>query len=176
MSSGRARPSGLRGILELLPPDTNEREPLPGALQRDSEDALSALTQLLGRVERSGSCNTTARVFDGRRLSEIDASTRGLESLGHAAGSIFAGTALRCDFVGRMLAGFVLDRPHTTPGRPHHGSAWFAPLQLGGPALPVRISFATDWFGDVTMVLTSATPQQPNLAQASSSHGTGLPQ
>ena len=84
-------------------------------------------------------------------------------------GAIFAGTALRCDFVGRMLAGFWLDRPHTTPGRPRGGSAWFASVQPGAPPLPVRMSFKTDWFGDVTMVLTAATPQAPDLVQAASS-------
>ena len=167
---------GQPDILELLPPDTDEREPVPRALQRGTEDTLSALLQLLDHVERNGSCNTAARIFDGRRLSEIDASTMGLESVGRGPGGTFAGTALRCDFVGRMLAGFVLDRPHTTPGRAHHGSAWFAPLRPGGPTLPVRISFGTDWFGDVTMVLTGATPYEPTVAQASSSRGTGLSQ
>jgi len=160
---------GQPDIRELLPPNTGEREPVPRALQRGTEDTLSALAQLLRRVERRGSCNTAARVFDGRRLSEIDATTVGPEQLGRGGGSIFAGTALRCDFVGRMLAGFVLGRSHMTPGRAHRGSAWFAPLQPGGPALPVRMSFGTDWFGNVAMVLTAATPQEPTVAQASSS-------
>ena len=160
---------GQPNILQLSPPNTNEREPVMPVLQHDTEDTLSALAQLLRHVERSGSCNTAARVFDGRRLSEIDATTGGLESLGRGPGSIFAGTALRCDFVGRMLAGFWLDRPHTTPGRPRRGSAWFASLQPGAPPLPVRVSFQTDWFGDVTMVLTAATPQAPDLVQAASS-------
>ncbi len=154
---------GQPGILELLPPIVEERELVPPAEQRNTEDTLSALAQLLRQVERNGSCNTSARVFDGRRLSEIDASTVGLQTLGRAAGAIFAGTALRCDFVGRMIAGFLLDRPHSTLRR---GSGWFASLQPGAPALPVRMSFETDWFGAVTMVLTAATPQAPDLAQA----------
>ncbi len=160
---------GQPDILELSPPITEEREPVPPAEQRNTEDTLSALAQLLRQVERNGSCNTSARVFDGRRLSEIDASIVGLQTLGRAAGAIFAGTALRCDFVGRMIAGFLLNRPHSTPGRPRRGSGWFASLQQGAPAVPVRMSFETDWFGSVTMVLIAATPQAPNLAQADSS-------
>jgi len=160
---------GQPEILELSPPNTDERERVPASLQGGTEDTLSALAQLLRHVELSDSCNTSARVFDGRRLSEIDATTVGLQSLGRGAGAVFAGTALRCDFVGRMLAGFWLDRPHTTPGRPRRGSAWFAPLQPGGPSVPVRMSFQTDWFGDVTMVLTAATPQTVDLVQAASS-------
>jgi hypothetical protein len=160
---------GQPEILELSPPNTDERQPVPPALQRGTEDTLSALAQLLRTVERSGSCNTAARIFDGRRLSEIDASTVGVESLRRSPGAIFAGTALRCDFVGRMLAGFLLDRPHTTPGRARHGSAWFASLQPGGPALPVRMQFGTDWFGEVTIVLTGATPQAPGVVEAVSS-------
>jgi len=39
-----------------------------------------------------------------------------------------------------------------------HGSAWLAPFLPGTPALPVRISFQTRWFGVATMYLTSAAP------------------
>jgi hypothetical protein len=161
--------NGQPDILELLPPITEERQPVPPSLQRDTEDTLSALAQLLHQIERNGSCNTAARIFDGRRLSEIVASTAGLQPLARSHNAIFTGTALRCDFVGRMLGGFKLDRQDIGAGRPRRGSAWFASLQPGMPALPVRMEFGTDWFGSVTMVLTGATPQTPNFTQAASS-------
>ena len=155
-------------ILQLVPPIAKERQPVPTALQRDTEDTLSAFAQLLRHVVRSGGCDTSARIFDGRRLSEIDSSTAGQQALPRGGDAIFSGPALRCDFVGHMLAGFLFDHPHNTPGRPRRGSAWFASLQPGGPALPVRIQFGTDWFGNVTMVLTGATPQEAALAQVRS--------
>lgn len=161
--------NGQPRILELSPPDVDVRQPVPVYLQRNTEDTLSAIAQLLRHVDRTDTCNTAARIFDGRRLSEVESSTAGAQSLGRIDGAIFSGTALRCDFVGRMLAGFELNRPHTTPGPPRHGSAWFASPQPGAPVLPVRLQFGTDWFGSVTMVLTGATPQESNLAQAASS-------
>jgi hypothetical protein len=160
---------GQPQVLALSPPDVGVREPVPVYLQRNTEDTLSALAQLLHHVGRTNTCNTAARVFDGRRLSEIDASSAGMQSLGRLDGAIFSGTALRCDFVGRMLAGFELNRPHPTPGRPRQGSAWFASPQPGAPMLPVRMEFGTDWFGSVTMVMTGATPQESNLEEVASS-------
>ncbi len=155
-------------VLQLAPPIAEERQPVPTALQRDTEDTLSAFAQLLRQVVRSGGCDTTAHIFDGKRLSEIEASTAGRQALSRGDDAIFSGPALRCDFVGRMLAGFLLDHPHSTPGHPRRGSAWFASLQPGGPVLPVRIQFGTDWFGNVTMVLTEATPQDGAVAQVRS--------
>jgi hypothetical protein len=155
-------------VLQLFPPVTDERQAVAPTLQRDTKDTLSALAQLLHRVDRDDSCDTSARVFDGRRLSEIDASTAGVQKLAQGSGARFAGTALRCNFIGRMLAGFLLDRSRAGPGRPRVGSAWFASLQPGEPALPVRVQFGTDWFGNVTMVLTGATPEVPDWAQAAS--------
>ena len=151
-------------ILMLLPPITEEREPVSPALQAGTEDTLSTLAQLVRRVETTGSCDTSARTFDGRRLSQIDARTVGIESVQATQRSMFAGPALRCDFTGHMLAGFEL-HDRATDQRPMHGSAWFASIG-GAPAVPVRMRFETRWFGDVTMFLTDATTKPQPLAQA----------
>ena len=130
-------------------------EPVAPALQIGTEDTLSAMAQLCGGWI-AVDCDTSARTFDGRRLSEIDARTVGMETVAATRRSIFAGPALRCDFEGRMLAGFLLADNRAEMQRPLHGSAWFAAIE-GSPPLPVRLQFETRWFGIVTMLLTAAT-------------------
>src|SRR4051794_2161600 len=47
---------GLPQIKELQPPQAAEREPVPVELQRDTMDTLSALAQLIRKVEHGKSC------------------------------------------------------------------------------------------------------------------------
>jgi hypothetical protein len=141
-------------IHELLPPNAEEREPVPETLQEHSIDTLSALATLIHVVAETGRCETKVRTYDGRRAVEIEAHTVGQEVLEASSRSSFAGNTLRCDFAGRMIAGFKFgdDREHDS--KPMHGSAWLAPLIAGGPLLPARLTFETRWFGDATMYLT----------------------
>jgi Protein of unknown function (DUF3108) len=148
---------GLPQIKDLRPSQGTEREPVPPERQRNTVDTLSALVQLIRKVDRSGSCETVVHTYDGRRLLEIVAHTGGLETLEPTGRSIFSGPALRCDFEGRVLAGFLLGRDDTEHRTPLHGSTWLAQIRPGAPLLPVRIGFQTRWFGRATMYLTGAT-------------------
>lgn len=141
-------------LVTAIPPIAEERRPLPSNLLPGTIDTLSALVDLIRHVETAGTCNTTVRVYDGRRLSEIQAASASQQVLEARAGSVFSGPALKCDFSGQMLAGFMFDHPPGEPGCPYHGSAWIARLTPGGPPLPVRLSFETHWLGDVTMYLS----------------------
>jgi hypothetical protein len=85
---------------------------------------------------------------------EIEAHTAGEEQLAPSSRSVFQGNALRCDFSGRMLAGFKFDGDRVRDGKTMHGSAWLAAAVPGGPLLPVRMAFETRWFGDAVMYLT----------------------
>jgi hypothetical protein len=146
-------------IIRLLTPaNDEEREPVPDAVQANTIDTLSALAEMIRVVEATGRCETTARTFDGRRAVEIEARTVGEESLEPTDRSSFAGKALRCNFSGRMVAGFWLGDDRERDRQPLHGTAWLAPVASGGPRLPVRMSFETRWFGDATMYLTSVGP------------------
>jgi Protein of unknown function (DUF3108) len=145
-------------IRRLIPANDSEREPVPDALQANTIDTLSALAEMIRVVDATGRCETAARTYDGRRAWEIEARTVGEESLEPADRSSFAGKALRCDFSGRMLAGFWLGDDRERDRQPLHGTAWLAPVASGGPRLPVRMSFETRWFGDATMYLTGVGP------------------
>jgi len=157
---GRARQTlidyadGQPLVRSLVPPNDEEREPVPPALQANSVDALSAVAMLIRRVARTGRCEAEATTFDGRRAVDIAARTVGEEVLPPSTRSIFTGRALRCDFEGRLLAGFLRDGDRVELRRPRHGSAWLAQIEPGAPPIPVRVDFETRWFGPATMYLT----------------------
>ena len=147
---------GIPAIRQLLPPPEPKQEIVGAALRANSaDDALSALATLMRIVAHSGRCESSIRTFDGRRAADIVAHTVGTEMLEADGRSSFGGMALRCDFVSRMLAGFRLDQADKTDYRPLRGSAWLAVVVPGRPAIPVRMTLETRWFGDVTSYLTS---------------------
>jgi Protein of unknown function (DUF3108) len=153
-------------IRQLLPPNADEREPVPDLLQEHSVDTLSALAELIHVVAETGRCETTVRTYDGRRAVEIEAHTVGEEMLEKTNRSSFAGKTLRCDFSGRMLAGFKFDDDRERDSKPMHGSAWLATIVPGEPPLPVRMAFETRWFGDAIMYLTKIGPEgEPKVAR-----------
>ncbi len=143
-------------VRSLIPSNDDEREPVPPELQTRSIDTLSAVALLMRRVARTGRCEAEATTFDGRRAVDVVARTVAREELQPSARSSFAGPALRCDFEGRLLAGFLRDADQAELRRPQHGSAWFAQAVPGESPIPVRISFETRWLGPATMYLTEA--------------------
>ncbi len=142
-------------VSQLVPPVEAERDPVPADEQAHTVDTLSAMASLLHQVALSGRCEGALTTFDGRRLSSIEAHTVGEEVLPKTERSSFEGPALRCDFEGRQLAGFVRDEDINVLKRPQHGSAWFASLAPGEPPVPVRIAFQTRVMGPTTMYLTA---------------------
>jgi Protein of unknown function (DUF3108) len=142
-------------IRRLVPPNEGERETVPPGLQANSVDPLSALAELIRTVHRTGRCEGAARVYDGRRASEITARTVGEETLPPSSRSVFAGRALRCDFVGHMTAGFNLGKDKKAASQPLAGSAWLAEVTPGTMKIPTRVQFETRWFGHATLYLTA---------------------
>ena len=155
-------------VRSLVPPNDAERDPVPPQLQENTVDTLSALTALIHNVQQTGRCEAAVNTFDGRRLAQVSARTAGEEFLEPTSRSIFSGRALRCDFAGRQLAGFLRDADPDELRRPQRGSAWLAQVIPGAPPLPVRISFETRWFGAATMYLAKAGPGLPPLAASNS--------
>lgn len=153
---------GRPQVRAVLPPLRAERRPVPPDEQVGTIDTLSAVVDLLRRIADTGGCDDQVKTFDGRRLSVIAATNAGVAVVPRRVGALFAGPALRCDFTGHMLAGFLYGhRQHDS--RPMRGAAWFASLVPGEQAVPVRLRFRTDWFGEMTMVLTTARIGPPAL-------------
>ena len=113
------------------------------------------MAQLVRQVGSTGRCEGKVMTFDGRRLAELSARTAGREVLEPNSRSSFSGPALRCDFVGRQLAGFKKDEDRQELAKPKTGSAWFAPLSPGGQPVPVRVSFRTGLFGEAVMYIAN---------------------
>lgn len=150
--------AGQPTILRLEPPNDSEREPVAPELQRETIDTISAAAMLARRATTTGRCDGEARTYDGRRLLEIAVRSGGWEILPPQAAPLAVGPMLRCDFEGRLLAGFLLDGDRESAARPQKGTAWLARLTPDAPLLPVRMRFDMRWMGSATMTLTAATP------------------
>jgi hypothetical protein len=142
-------------VLELLPPNEEEREPVPEALMRGTMDVLSALAGLSRQVARDRRCDAEAPVFDGRRRSDFAARSEGWEAIRPWRGA-WHGTALRCGFEGRQVAGFRRDQERAEAAAPQRGTAWIASPHEGAPPIPVRLDIPTRWFGTATAILLRA--------------------
>lgn len=142
-------------IRALVPPETGEREAVPAERQRGAVDSLSAVARLMRQVGRDGRCDATGEVFDGRRLTTMTARTVGWVQLPPARGE-WSGRALRCEFEGRLVAGFHRDNNGPEARQPTPGTAWFGEAVAGMPPIPVRVESQTRWFGTMTARLVSA--------------------
>ncbi len=149
--------AGQPTLLRLEPANDTEREPVPPDLQRETIDTISAAALLARRATTTGRCDGEARTYDGRRLFEVAVRSGGWEILPPQALPISVGPTLRCDFEGRLLAGFPRDADRESVARPQLGTAWLARLSPGAPLLPVRMRFDMRWMGSATMTLTAAT-------------------
>ena len=145
-------------VRDLEPPNDVEREPVPVSLQANTLDTLSAMVLLIRRVADTGRCEAAVDTYDGRRAVQFSARTTGETELEPSGRSSFRGRALRCDFDGKLQAGYRLEDSPEERAKSRHGAAWFAPVVPGAPLLPVRIEFETAMFGDVLMYLIAAGP------------------
>ncbi len=143
-------------IQTLTPPVERERSAVPPEQTRHTIDTLSAVAMLIHDVAQTGACEGGATTFDGRRLSTQTVHTTGQEMLPQTGRSVFHGQALRCDFDGRQLGGFVNDENEDALRKPKHGTAWLAAVLPGAPPVPVRVAFDNKLLGPVTLYLTSA--------------------
>ena len=142
-------------VQALSPPVEHERSLVPPDQTRHTIDTLSAVASLSHTGAETGACDGTATTFDGRRLATQTAHTTGQEVLPGTGRSVFRGAALRCDFDGRQLGGFVNDENEDDLRKPRHGTAWLAAMLPGAPPVPVRVAFENKLLGQVTLYLTS---------------------
>jgi hypothetical protein len=146
---------GMPQVDALSPPEPN-RDPVPASQLGGSIDSLTAMATLIHEVSASGRCDGHAKLFDGLRLTALDAHTTGSEAVPHDDRSPFGGDALRCDFTGQQIGGFLHDKD-AAPRKPRAGTAWVASAVPGAPKLPVRVVFDHPKLGLITLVLTKAS-------------------
>lgn len=139
---------GAPRIVTLEPARDMERTPVPEDARRGTIDSLTALVQLTQQVSRTARCDTRARTFDGRRLTQFNVTT---DPVAHVTDS----GLLRCLVESRLLAGVPVDRPIDEAMRPIRSELVFGVPQPGAPAIPVRIEIASRWWGAITATLIS---------------------
>jgi hypothetical protein len=139
--------------VELSVPAEPDRDPVPVAATAGSIDTLSLVVGLSRQVAMTGRCDGVTLVFDGRRLSRLEAHTVGMEAV---RGDAFQGAALRCDFVSVQLGGFLHDADRARLRKPLRGSAWLAPPVPGAPVAAVKAVFEST-LGRATLRLTRAS-------------------
>jgi hypothetical protein len=146
--------NGSPVIDTLVPAVDPERDPVPPAMTSHTIDTLAAIASLIRQVGDKGTCDGKVTAFDGRRVTVMTARTVGEEMLPKTGRSSFAGQALRCDFDGDQLAGFVHTETLDAQKRTRHGIAWLAQAVPGGPPVPVKVNFENKVLGQVSLYLT----------------------
>ena len=129
-------------------------------LTNDTTDVLSATLAAMQSVATKGACNSFDEIFDGKRRYKImfkDAKQATIEKSGL---NVYAGPATECTVEVQQLAGKVREKPRGWMSIQEQGRAkgtmptiWFAGLEDGQPAIPVKIRVKTD-HGTMFMHLT----------------------
>ena len=160
-----AYPQGNPIIEQQTPFPDPSRTTVPIAETTGAIDDLSAIALLVRRVGDTANCDGSLKLFDGRRLTALTAHTAGTETIKPSSRSRYGGIAVRCDFEGTRTAGFLKADNEAQQRRPHHGSAWLAPIVPGAPPVPLRVTFDNKILGAVTLYLTDVTGTPGAVAQ-----------
>jgi|SRR5579864_7305385 len=114
--------------------------PLPVAATNGTVDNLTAYLRLERQLARTGSCASTARVFDGRHAYDLVFEDAGREKLSPAGGQKFSGDAIACSMTRRYPPG-ISDTEKDEGAQ--HGTIWYARLLPGDLMVPVRMEMDT---------------------------------
>ncbi|CBS88732.1 DUF3108 domain-containing protein [Azospirillum lipoferum] len=159
-------PQGDVSATVTPPPETDDREPVPPALQRGTLDPLSAVLDLLLAVGASQHCDRSLPVFDGRRRYDMMFTEVGRRIVDPSRYSVFSGVAQQCRVSYKPVAGYGKSGPtgrfwqRSNPADRPPVDLWLAPVAAGYPPLPVRLETDSD-FGSVVAHLTGVTPPSP---------------
>ena len=131
------------------PPYNTERFPVTEEQKRGTLDPLSGLVFALSGVSHTADkpCGDTVRVFDGRRLYDIELKFVGNDKVKTDGG--YSGPAVKCTVTYKQLAGF---KPNLNKGKAIPTiTTWFAAMESnsGGPVkrfmVPVKIMTETPY-------------------------------
>lgn len=142
--------------LTLLTPKDRERDPLPDDKLKTSMDILSGLATLFQSLSVTGKCDVAGTIYDGLRLTHIEAHGPVDDKIPQTHDSSYSGEpAKRCDFIGYQIAGFPKNSHHKQLlSTPQPGKAWFLTLKDYG-IVPVKIQFHHPKAGDIELVMQS---------------------
>jgi hypothetical protein len=172
--SGKPRPTVIAYrdnrpvVLEHVPPPGQKSLPVPATMLTGASNLLSAFAEMIRNTAQTGRCDTQLNTYDGRVLSEVVSRSAGIVQLHE---HLFSGPALRCDYAQYPLAGLPPGDGGEGPApAAQRGTIWLGRIIPGLPAMPVQLSFQTNWFGQVTAHLISAQPLTAEQLQAAVPH------
>ncbi|MEE8658901.1 hypothetical protein CGLAMM_07490 [Acetobacteraceae bacterium EV16G] len=143
---------GQPDIADLTPREA-DRETVPKQALKGTLDTLSAVAMLQHRMLMTQTCNGAANVFDGLRLTEMQVKGPIMADVPKGNRQRYAGKMLRCDFIGRQIAGFMRETPNRALfSAPYPGAAWFD-TGLAAPLIVVRFEFHHPKLGKIIAVL-----------------------
>lgn len=144
-------PGGAPRVVELTPAEP-DREPVTPEQRRNGTDILSAMMKVLSQVSRTGRCDGSLEIFDGIRLTRFDLQTAGTE-VPKGVRREWRQPAMRCNFMGSQVAGFIKGHTSTTLKERHGGAIWFETLPGYGPVV-VRAEMEHPKIGKATAFLS----------------------
>jgi hypothetical protein len=115
------------------PPEQDDRDPVPAALQEGTIDPLSATMSAV----LSG-CRGQLRVFDGRRRYDLSLTDLGDTDTPSSRYTLYSGRSRHCRAAIEPLAGFWRSEPRHDE-RPTQIDFWVAPPKPGLLAVPVYL-------------------------------------
>ncbi|WP_173577541.1 DUF3108 domain-containing protein [Acetobacter fallax] len=142
--------SGPKVVLQD-PPET-DREPVSEEQRHAAVDILGTMMKVLAQVRQTGRCDGTVDIFDGIRLTRMTLHSAGMESPPDVRKE-WSAPALRCDFMGSQIAGFIKGHTTSTLREKHGGSIWFETIPGFGP-VAVRVEMEHPKIGKATALLT----------------------
>jgi hypothetical protein len=144
------------GSLEVRHQPPRDDEPLAEPLLRDTLDPVTALFAIIGSFDEVRRCAGRLSVFDGRRRYDLKLKQLGAAQLEPSDYGIYSGPAMRCRVVLKPIAGFKNKRKSLSR-LPRKVEVWLAPLEPGGPAVPVRLEGKNPWGRMVVHLISAET-------------------
>lgn len=156
-------PDGMPNVTLAQPEPEKDREPVPMEMRNGTVDPVTAIVAVMDRVARSGGCDITVPVYDGRQRYDLIFATQGTEQLEAGDLSTYAGPATRCTVRYKPMAGRWKEQ---RPNRDDDGAKrkdvpvtlYVAKAHPGGPPVPVRLEMNSS-LGPVRLHLASIRPK-----------------
>jgi hypothetical protein len=122
--------------------DWEERHPLPANAGAGTLDPLSVIAGLSQLLQKTGRCEGSFAVFDGRKRYNLMVSDAGETQLDASNYSIYAGPARGCRLDYEMLGGHRIERSKYAETA-RERIVWVARPKEDAPLVPVRLEIET---------------------------------
>lgn len=135
-------------------------EEIDSELTENSTDILTAALNVMRNISAGESCGSETEIFDGKRRYKLVFQKKQDVVLESSRYNVYEGPAIQCTAIVEPLAGKWYEKPRGWASIQEQGrkkgslpTVWFAVLEEGKPAMPVKVRVKTD-YGTLFMHLT----------------------